>query len=505
MNEGETGSIRITLSEPAHAEVEIGYAIARIDASGDGLLSTDIGNLGGLAVIPVGQSQVDIAVPTLVDGLDEPDEAFAIAILTITNATVDATAGSHILTVIDVDEPPSISFASARTAVDETSGSVSIPVTLSVPSGRPILLRVSINRATARIGSDIGPAALDLAFAPGEITAQAKFAIYDDDWREGIESAWLDVALLNDAAPLGNIVHRIDIRSDERDSMVARWLERACAQVAIHHTDPPAAARIYALVGAAQRRGLHDLAAVGDQSSTSEAGVVASASVAVLSGLYPDVATTLATMLSEDSLDAGWSGFPNEPLGAESVGGRAAAAILAEAAGDGAIDYWTSVPPTTPGSWYASWSYPQPPLRPWWGGVRPWFLTSGSALRPEPPPTFGSGAFLAAVSEVRAISDNRSDEQVVIAAKWSDGPGTSTPAGHWVEELAALLRARSMDESAGAESAALLGAVMHDAAVACWDAKYAYWLLRPYQADRSILSSLGQPNFPSYVSGHATF
>jgi membrane-associated phospholipid phosphatase len=46
---------------------------------------------------------------------------------------------------------------------------------------------------------------------------------------------------------------------------------------------------------------------------------------------------------------------------------------------------------------------------------------------------------------------------------------------------------------------------MHDAAVGCWDAKYAYFNPRPSQLDRGIRTSIGLPNFPSYTSGHSTF
>ena len=46
---------------------------------------------------------------------------------------------------------------------------------------------------------------------------------------------------------------------------------------------------------------------------------------------------------------------------------------------------------------------------------------------------------------------------------------------------------------------------MADAAICCWDNKYAYWLLRPSQADPAITTPVGLPNFPAYTSGHATF
>jgi hypothetical protein len=50
---------------------------------------------------------------------------------------------------------------------------------------------------------------------------------------------------------------------------------------------------------------------------------------------------------------------------------------------------------------------------------------------------------------------------------------------------------------------------IRDGFIACWDAKYAYWSLRPVTAirrmiDSNWLSYIVTPPFPSYVSGHST-
>jgi membrane-associated phospholipid phosphatase len=52
---------------------------------------------------------------------------------------------------------------------------------------------------------------------------------------------------------------------------------------------------------------------------------------------------------------------------------------------------------------------------------------------------------------------------------------------------------------------ALVGIATYDAGIACTDAKYHYWLLRPTQADSTIVLAdrLILPNFPSYPAGHA--
>jgi hypothetical protein len=42
-----------------------------------------------------------------------------------------------------------------------------------------------------------------------------------------------------------------------------------------------------------------------------------------------------------------------------------------------------------------------------------------------------------------------------------------------------------------------------DATIACYDAKFTYWLIRPYKADPAITTPIGRPNHPSYPSSHA--
>ena len=43
-----------------------------------------------------------------------------------------------------------------------------------------------------------------------------------------------------------------------------------------------------------------------------------------------------------------------------------------------------------------------------------------------------------------------------------------------------------------------------DAFIACWDAKYTYWSGRPIGLIAGFASTIITPNFPAYISGHAT-
>jgi membrane-associated phospholipid phosphatase len=92
-----------------------------------------------------------------------------------------------------------------------------------------------------------------------------------------------------------------------------------------------------------------------------------------------------------------------------------------------------------------------------------------------------------------------------IAYSWNDGAGTYTPPGHWNHIAFDHVRDAHWSEVRAARAFALLNMAMHDAGIACWDAKFAYFNPRPSQLDRNIRTVIGLPNFPSYTSGHSTF
>jgi membrane-associated phospholipid phosphatase len=53
-----------------------------------------------------------------------------------------------------------------------------------------------------------------------------------------------------------------------------------------------------------------------------------------------------------------------------------------------------------------------------------------------------------------------------------------------------------------ARAYAIQSVALCDAAIACWDAKYAYWLIRPVQLDPEIKPLFPTPNHPSYPAAH---
>ncbi|MDP9203909.1 MAG: vanadium-dependent haloperoxidase [Gemmatimonadota bacterium] len=239
----------------------------------------------------------------------------------------------------------------------------------------------------------------------------------------------------------------------------------------------------------------------------SEQAAVAGASAAVLTYFFPSAATFIETQVADQKAAPQWPGEKHTDFDAgEQIGRGVGADVVAHAQTDRFNAVWTGTVPTGPGKWISS----GPPVLPLLGQMRTFFMTSGSQFRPEPPPTFGSPEFLAALAEIRQISDTRTAEQISIARFWAMTSG-SLVAGYWNEQASALIVDRHMSEREAAHAFALMNMAAMDAIIACHDAKYTYWLIRPTQADPGITLiqadgtgiAVGLPNHPSYPSNHA--
>ena len=232
-------------------------------------------------------------------------------------------------------------------------------------------------------------------------------------------------------------------------------------------------------------------------------GAVAAASAAVLSALFPADAAFFASQLALQENELGGSERAQSAFVAGEAVGRAVGADVAELAQSDRFDaVWTGTVPTGPDKWSSDFAPPRPPQLPLLGQVRPFFMESGDQFRPAPPPAFNSPAFLAALAEVRRLSDNRTPEQLQIAERWALTTG-SLVSGFWNDEASKLIGQYHLNERRAARALALADMAAMDATIACYDAKYTYWLIRPYRVDQAITTPVGRPNHPSYPSSHA--
>ena len=240
----------------------------------------------------------------------------------------------------------------------------------------------------------------------------------------------------------------------------------------------------------------------------SVSSAVNGASVAVLSEFFPLDVTTIQGWLNDDRASDTRRGETTDEVDAgEELGRAIAATVIAQSKTDNYLVASPGLPPVGPGYWLNAPG--MSPVRSLYG-VRPFFLTTIDQLRPPPPPAFGSAEFLEALHEIRAISDIRTAEQVAIAQlyAWANAPFTAGNLNIMADQLIAE---KHVTEREAARILAYANAAAFDAQIACFDAKYHYWYIRPSQAEsanvvtgnRGITLALALPNHPSYPSGHS--
>lgn len=251
----------------------------------------------------------------------------------------------------------------------------------------------------------------------------------------------------------------------------------------------------------------------------SEDAVVAAASREVLKFLFPNEKTYLDAQSTEHKASRLWAGanVQSDLDAGEALGAAVAAKIIAYAKTDkmGAANAQANFPAlradaTARGiatQWTSRDIPARPPMLPFYGNVLTWNMDRPTllSLRPAPPPQPGSPEFERNLDELRDMVKNRSQEQFRIAAYWADGAGSYTPPGHWNRKAAELIYEKQFNEIRAARAMALTNTAIQDAGISCWETKYYYLLPRPTEADPSVTTCTGIPNFPAYTSGHSTF
>jgi membrane-associated phospholipid phosphatase len=295
------------------------------------------------------------------------------------------------------------------------------------------------------------------------------------------------------------------------------------AQARVFVTNNPAtmspinAARAYALLGVAEYGAVvaadEQLDTDGGRSQfEARRGAVAGASAVILAAFFttaPEIAA-----IQQRVVDDGNSGPGGvHPFFTRGVAvGRAWATDLWStwAQNDGFTAPWTGTIPVGPGFWTrnpAPVGGNLPPLAgPQFGAMRPYFLTSGSQFHSAAPPAFGSAAFYTDLAEVSHISSTRTAAQLASAVDWNLNVGSETALGRWDEFASQFITENGYDELAAAHVFALTNAAAMDAVIGCWESKFTYFYIRPYQVDQvayPITTPLGKPNHPSYPSGHS--
>ena len=298
------------------------------------------------------------------------------------------------------------------------------------------------------------------------------------------------------------------------------WQEETRRLIIAGGVNPIVSARMYALVGVAQYGAVVDADASVDGAATpavaaglpdlgrlrfeARRGAVAGASHWVLSSLFPGAATAIAQRFSDEEA-ASPPGMRSYFTDGVTIGKAWGVRMLARADGFTTV-FLPNYPAPNTGFWVTNPG--MAPAGPQFSVMTPYFLARADQVRPPPPPAIGSATFNTDLAEVNAFVFNRTSKQLEAAVNLNLNIGTYTPLGYWDVLAAQYIAERDFDERGAAHVFALTNAATMDAVIGCWDAKYHYFYMRPWQANPALTATpallpIGRPNHPSYPSGHS--
>jgi membrane-associated phospholipid phosphatase len=220
-----------------------------------------------------------------------------------------------------------------------------------------------------------------------------------------------------------------------------------------------------------------------------EHSVTAAAAATMIAYFFPakaDSVLQMARAASQSRVDAGVQ-FPSDAEAGWKLGEAVAKQIIERAKNDGSALKYTGEMNKDPKKWTGKFAL---------GITMPMFplmvLRSADQFRPAPPPDFEN--------EMKELKNfKQTFKSKVSAYYWA------SKADIWTELAGKKMFEYRMSDDAPAVARlyAVLNTAYHDMAVAVFDAKYAYWGIRPSQYDSTYVPLIGTPPFPGYPSGHA--
>lgn len=232
----------------------------------------------------------------------------------------------------------------------------------------------------------------------------------------------------------------------------------------------------------------------------SEYAATAAAASTVLAWLFPEDAAYFeaqAQAAVNSRLLAGVE-YPSDVEAGLELGRQVAELAIARGQADGSSEPWTGTVPTDPTGWTG-----ENPVAPQSAHWQPWALSSPDQFRPAPPPAFDSEQLAAEMDELRSFQ--RTPVTTVKAMYAEYGAGARFNNIIWNDTASRMILEARWDNNApmAAQVYALMNVAGYDAQIACFDAKYTYWAIRPFQYDPTYTTVFPTPNHPSYPSAHS--
>lgn len=217
--------------------------------------------------------------------------------------------------------------------------------------------------------------------------------------------------------------------------------------------------------------------------------VTAAAAATMIAYFIPEKADSvlqLARAASQSRVDAGVQ-YPSDVEAAWKLGEEVAKRIIEKANNDGSTLKYTGAVNKDPKKWTGKF-----PMGITLSMYTPIVIRSADQFRPGPPPDFAAD-----MKELKNFKQTFNSK--AIAYYWAN------TSNNWIELAGQKMFETGMmdDAPAVARVYTVLSTAYHDMAISVFDAKYAYWGIRPNQYDSTYVPLIQTPPFPGYPSGHA--
>lgn len=219
-----------------------------------------------------------------------------------------------------------------------------------------------------------------------------------------------------------------------------------------------------------------------------EHSVAAGVAVTIIGHFFPHLADSVQRMAQEamQTRVAAGIAYPSDTKAGFELGQRIAQQEIETTKGYFDNRPWDGKIPNQPGLWKGSFAY-----LPYAGNSKTIALEKGNQFRPGPPPDFAKD-MAELKNHQRTMRSMGNALEFATQSVWEEMLDHKIFEYNW-----------HLNPPRAARAYALAAVGMYDGFIACWDAKYAYWGIRPEQYDTTFQPLLKAPPFPGYPSGHA--
>ena len=208
--EGGTATLTITQSAPLATNSSVDFTTVENSATA----GSDFSAQSATATITAGQLSTTVAIATIDDVIDEPQESLDVALSSPSTGT-QINKGSGTITINDNDPEPSVEFSSVSSSGLESAGNLTATLALSAMSSMNITVPYSLG-GTATQGSDYsGPVSSPVTIPAGSTTLDLTLSVTDDNEIELDETVTLTLSTPTFASLGSNTIFTATITNDD--------------------------------------------------------------------------------------------------------------------------------------------------------------------------------------------------------------------------------------------------------------------------------------------------